>query len=146
MSALGEMCRVVATSPPGRQRLLCDGVLPAQSCPCRCSRSVRHLQIHVPLRQDGWQVNLKWVRRLHRLDARQLRHRVRRRKHVSLRRGIPSATSRAHERWSMDFLHDVLLNGWPFRVLTVVDQWSLWSLIREVAPSMSSRTVGEALN
>ena len=28
------------------------------------------------------------------------------------------------ERWSMDFVHDALADGRPFRVLTVVDQWS----------------------
>ena len=102
--------------------------------------------IHVLLRRDGWQVNLKRVRRLYRLDGLQLRHRIRRRKHASLHRGIPPAASRAHERWSIDFVHDVLLTGRAFRVLTVIDQWSRWSPILEVAPSMSGRTVGEALD
>ena len=46
----------------------------------------------------------------------------------------------------MDFVHDVLLNGRAFRVLTVIDRWSRWSPILEVAPSMSGRTVGEALD
>jgi hypothetical protein len=46
---------------------------------------------------------MKRVRRLYRLEGLQLRYRVRRRKHVSLHRGIPLAASRAHERWSMDF-------------------------------------------
>ena len=103
-------------------------------------------RIHVLLRRDGWEVNLKRARRLYRFEGLQLRHRVCRRKHASLHRGIPPAASRAHERWSMDFVHDVLLNGRPFQVLTVLDQWSRWSPTLEVAPSMSGRTVGEALD
>jgi putative transposase len=103
-------------------------------------------RLHVLLRRDGWTVNMKRVRRLYRLEGLQLRHRVRRRKHASLHRGIPPAASRAHERWSMDFVHDALADGRAFRVLTVVDQWSRWSPILEVAQSMSGRAVAEALD
>jgi putative transposase len=90
-------------------------------------------------------VNMKRVRRLYRLEGLQLRHRVRRRKHASLHRGIPPAASRAHERWSMDFVHDALLDGRAFRVLTVVDQWSRFSPILEVAPGLSGIAVAAAL-
>src|SRR5690606_4160295 len=50
------------------------------------------------------------------------------------------------KRWSMDFVHDATLDGRAFRVLTVVDQWSRWSPILEVAQSMSGRQVAEALD
>jgi len=46
----------------------------------------------------------------------------------------------------MDFVHDATLDGRAFRVLTVVDQWSRWSPILEVAQSMSGRQVAEALD
>jgi hypothetical protein len=39
--------------------------------------------------------------------------------------------SRAHGRWSMDFVNDALAGGRAFRVLTVVDRWSRWSPILE---------------
>jgi putative transposase len=103
-------------------------------------------RLHVLLRRDGWPVNLKRVRRLYRLEGLQLRYRVRRRKHASLHRGIPPAATRAHERWSMDFVHDALIDARPFRVLTVVDQWSRWSPILEVAHSMSGQAVADALD
>jgi len=103
-------------------------------------------RIHVLLRRESWQVNFKRVRRLYRLDGLQLRLRVRRRKHVSLHRGVPPAASRAHERWSIDFVHDALVDGRPFRVLTVVDQWSRLSPILELASSMSGHSVAEALD
>jgi putative transposase len=102
--------------------------------------------VHVMLRREGWCVNMKRVRRLYRLEGPQLRHRVRRRKHASLHRGIPPAASCAHERWSMDFVHDALSDGRAFRVLTVVDQWSRWSPILEVSQSMSGRAVADALD
>jgi putative transposase len=44
-------------------------------------------RIWVLLRREGWRVNKKRVRRLYRLDALQLRMRVRRRKHIALHRG-----------------------------------------------------------
>ena len=45
----------------------------------------------------------------------------------------------------MDFVYDALADGRPFRVLTVVDQWSRQSPILEVASSMSGRAVAAAL-
>lgn len=102
-------------------------------------------RIHVLLRREGWTINMKRVRRLYRLEGLQLRHRVRRRKHASLHRGVAPAASRAHERWSMDFVHDATMDGRAFRVLTVIDQWSRWSPMLEVAQSMSGAAVAEAL-
>jgi putative transposase len=102
--------------------------------------------IHVLLRREGWPVNFKRVRRLYRLEGLQLRLRPRRRKHISLHRGIPPAARRAHERWSVDFVHDALMDGRQFRVLTVVDQWSRLSPILEVASSMSGYGVAAALD
>ena len=46
----------------------------------------------------------------------------------------------------MDFVHDALADGRPFRVLTVVDQWSRQSPILEVASSLSGVTVSVALD
>src|SRR5262249_51846106 len=46
----------------------------------------------------------------------------------------------------MDFVYDALADGRPFRVLTVVDQWSRESPLLEVATAMSGRAVSEALD
>ena len=81
-------------------------------------------RIHVMLRREGWPVNKKRVRRLYRLEGLQLRMRMRRRKHMCLHRGVVPQAQRTHERWSMDFVHDQLFDGRPFRMLTVVDQFS----------------------
>ena len=46
----------------------------------------------------------------------------------------------------MDFVHDTLADGRPFRVLTVVDHWSRHSPMLEVGFRMSGETVGQALD
>jgi putative transposase len=46
----------------------------------------------------------------------------------------------------MDFVHDTLADGWPFLVLTVVDNWSRQSPLLEVGFRMSGETVGKALD
>ena len=104
------------------------------------------LRIWVLLRREGWRVNKKRVRRLYRLEGLQLRMRVRRRKHQALHRGPAPTPTGPKERWSMDFVHDALADGRPFRILTVVDQWSRQSPLLEVAARQSGQTVGEALD
>src|SRR5262249_7357458 len=75
----------------------------------------------------------------------QVRMRVRRRKHMALHRGPAPAPAGPSERWSMDFVHDAFADGRPFRILTVVDQWSRSSPLLEDATRMSGETVGEGL-
>lgn len=67
-----------------------------------------YLRIWVLLRREGWLVNRKRVRRLYRLEGLQLRMRVRRRKHIALHRGPAPTPVKPMERWSIDFVHDIL--------------------------------------
>ena len=105
-----------------------------------------YLRIHVMLRREGWEVNKKRVYRLYRLEGLQLRLKTKRRKRISLQRGVVPAATYANEHWSMDFVHDQLLDGRKFRVLTVIDQWSRESVSLEAGFSLTGRTVGEALD
>lgn len=91
------------------------------------------LRMWVLLRREGCMVNRKRVRRLYRLDGLQVRMRVRRRKHMAVHRGPAPLSAGPTERWSMDFVHDALADGRPFRVLTVVDHLSHHSPVLEVA-------------
>lgn len=102
-------------------------------------------RICVLLRREGWHVNRKRVRRLYRLDGLQVRMRMRRRKHMALHRGPAPIATGANQRWSMDFVHDQLVSGRAFRVLTVVDQWSRWSPILETGFSLTGKSVVAAL-
>ena len=105
-----------------------------------------YLRIWVLLRREGWLVNRKRVRRLYRLEGLQLRMRVRRRKYIDLHRGRDRGRTTPTERWSMDFVHDTLADGRPFRILTVVDNWSRQTPILEAGFRMSVETVGKALD
>ena len=103
-------------------------------------------RIHVMLRREGWRVNKKRVRRLYRLEGLQLRMRIRRRKHMCLHRGLAPKAQRTHERWSMDFVHDQMLDGRPFRMLTLIDQFSRQSPIVEPRLSFRGSDVAEVLD
>ena len=102
-----------------------------------------YLRIHVLLRREGWRVNKKRVYRWYRLEGLQVRTRVRRRKHMALQRGPAPAPTGLHQRWSMDFVHDQLFDGRPFRILTVVDQWSRQSPVLEAACSFFTSRRGQ---
>jgi transposase InsO family protein len=71
-------------------------------------------RIHVLLRREGWHVNLKRVHGLYCLEGLQVRMRVRRKKRMSLHRGPAPKPTAPGQRWSMDFVHDQLVNGQPF--------------------------------
>jgi putative transposase len=103
-------------------------------------------RIHVLLRREGWHVNLKRVHRLYCLEGLQVRMRVRRKKRMSLHRGPAPTPTAPGQRWSMDFVHDQLVNGQPFRVLTVVDNWSRESPVLEVGFRLTGSSVAEALS
>jgi putative transposase len=103
-------------------------------------------RIHIMLRREGWQVNHKRVHRLYRLEGLQVRMRGRRRKRLSLHRGPAPRPVRVDERWSMDFVHDQLIDGRSFRTLTVIDNWSRESVLLEVGLRLSGESVAQALN
>jgi hypothetical protein len=46
----------------------------------------------------------------------------------------------------MDFVHDTLADGRPFRILTVVDNWSRSSPVREAGFRMSGELVSQVLD
>lgn len=91
-----------------------------------------YLRVLVMLKREGWAVGKKRVYRLYSLEGLQLRMKVRRRKRIALLRGKVVPATRANQHWSMDFVHDQMLDGRKFRILTVIDQWSRESGIRPV--------------
>lgn len=72
--------------------------------------------------------------------------RVSRRKHMCVHRGPVLQAQRTHERWSADFVRDQLFDGRPFRVLTVVDQFSRQTPLLEPRFSFGGRDVIAALD
>lgn len=71
---------------------------------------------------------------------------MRPRKHMCLHHGLAPKAQALHERWIMDFIHDQIFDDQPFRVLTVIDQWSRQSPILEPGPTLSGRDVAVMLD
>lgn len=100
----------------------------------------------VLLRRDGIADNHKRVHRLYCEERLQVRAR-RRRKHSMPRGGVrPAAPAMANERWSLDFVHDRLVNGRALRILTVVDDHTRECLWLEVDTSLSGLRVARVLD
>lgn len=91
-----------------------------------CQTRVRYgyRRVHVLLRREGWDINIKKTYRLYRGLGLQLRKKPpKRRVKAKLREDRRPAT-RPNEIWAMDFVHDQLATGRKIRVLTVVDTFS----------------------
>src|SRR5687767_13433565 len=54
-------------------------------------------------------------------------------------------TGGTSQAWSMDFVHDQLVTGRAFRVLTVIDQWSRESVLMEANVALTGQSVVDAL-
>jgi putative transposase len=90
-------------------------------------------RLHLLLCREGWQVNHTRVYQLYRLEGLALRL-TKRRKRASALRVVRGAAAAPNERWSMDVVHDHLVNGRRIRVLTIVDNLSRVSPAIKVAP------------
>lgn len=88
-----------------------------------CETRVRYgyRRIHVLLRREGWQVNIKKTRRIYNELGLQLRNKhPKRRVKAKLRKDRQEASG-PNEVWAMDFVHDQLALGRKLRILTIVD-------------------------
>jgi putative transposase len=101
-------------------------------------------RLHVLLRREGWQVNHKRVYRLYKLEGLSLRLKSKKKRASCIRVPRPQATA-ALQTWSMDFMHDSLVDGRTFRLLTIVDNFSRVSPAIEVDQSLTSKRVVEVL-
>jgi len=86
------------------------------------------------LRWEGWRVNHKRVHRWYRLDG--LLRRRSRRKQAALVRTPLAVPTRANERWSMDFMRDVLARPRAFRTFNVLDDATREALVIEADHSL----------
>lgn len=100
-------------------------------------------RLHLLLIREGRQVNVKRVYRLYREEG--LAVRRRKRKRVAVARAPQPAPSRLNERWTMDFMSDVLAGGKRFRILNVVESLSREALASEVDTSLPALRVIRAL-
>ena len=107
-------------------------------------RRFGYRRLHVLLRREGFLVNLKRIYRLYTQEGLTVRRRKRRRR---VPRGVPRlpTPTRINERWSLDFVLDVLDDGRRFRILTVVDAFTRACLAIDVDTSIGGRRVAQVL-
>jgi len=97
------------------------------------------------LNQEGLHANHKRVYRVYREEGLQLPKR--RRKRIRSAKRIPLAPPAClNERWSMDFMVDMLADGRRFRVLTVMDEFSRECLALDIATSIPGVRVTRVLD
>jgi len=97
-------------------------------------------RLHTLLRREGWQINHKRVYRLYHEEGLSLRLKTKK-KRISQRRVPLSRPPAPNECWSMDFVHDRLADGRPFRLLTLVDNFSRVSPAIECDSSFNGQRV-----
>jgi len=81
-----------------------------------------YLMLHQFLRQEGLVINRKRTYRIYCELGLQVR--TKRRKKLKRPRIPMLVPSRPNERCSVDFMNDQLANGWRFRILNIVDDYS----------------------
>ncbi len=104
-------------------------------------------KVSEPLRVEGWHVNQKRIERLLREEGLQLPHRHTKRKRLYHRDAsvIRLQPHYPNHIWSIDFVHDNLSNGRPYKMLTVLDEYAREALCVAVALNMGSADVLKAL-
>jgi putative transposase len=96
------------------------------------------------LDREGWPDNRKRVYRVYREEGMQVRRR--KRKRLARARQNPSRVAMyPNERWSMDFVSDVVASGRKIRALTIVDECTRESLAIEVDTSLPGERVVRAI-
>ena len=90
-------------------------------------------------------IGLRRVYRLYRLEGLTMRRRRPKRARRGQRAVMPAATAPNH-RWSMDFIHDQLVDGRCFRVLNIIDDFTREAVATEVDTSLSGRRVVRVLD
>jgi putative transposase len=101
-------------------------------------------QLHEQLRRAGFVINHKRTERIYRELGLKLRRRRRRRLPVGVRQVLLQPI-RPVQCWSLDFMHDTLFWGKPYRLLNIVDDYARDALKIEIDLSLGAERVRRVL-
>lgn len=101
-------------------------------------------RLTVLLKREGWAVNAKRIYRLYTDEGLTVRSQKRRKAERRQRKPL-TAARRPNERWSMDFVHDRLVDGRWLRILTVIDQFTRECLLLWAEASLTGEKVAGCL-
>lgn len=97
-------------------------------------------RVHLDVRSKGFIVGQRRVRRIYREEGLAVRRRRRKRLKPVVRQPKVMAT-RPVQRWSMDFVHDQLVDGRTIRIFAVVDDFTRECVAMKVGTSLCSSDV-----
>jgi putative transposase len=101
-----------------------DGVLRARLRELAAlRRRFGYRRLHILLRREGLSVNHKKLRRVYREERLQVRRRGGRKRALGSRAPMALPQGR-NQRWSLDFVADMLTDGRRFRILAIVDDFT----------------------
>ena len=89
--------------------------------------------------REGFDIGERRFRRMYRAQNQQVR--ARRKRHVQYVHGTARLATTPNQCWSLDFLHDILLNRRKFRVLDIIDDFTRINLQLDIDFSFPSRQV-----
>jgi putative transposase len=108
-------------------------------------RRFGYRRLHILLKREGVRLNHKKLFRLYREERLTVRRRGGRKRAIGTR--APMAMPQgADQRWSLDFVSDMLVDGRRFRVLVVVDDFTRECLALVVDTSLSGIRVARELD
>ena len=97
------------------------------------------------IRNEGIKWNYKRIRRVYKMLG--MNKRIRKRKRITGRIKIPLVVPASeNDTWSMDFMHDVLMNGRKFRTLNIIDDFNREALAVDSYYSIGSKRVVTVLD
>lgn len=108
-------------------------------------RRFGYRRLHILLRREGVALNHKKLFRLYREERLTLQRRGGRKRALGTRAPM-TIPKGPNQRWSLDFVSDVLADGRRFRVLVVVDDFTRECLAVVVDTSLSGRRVARELD
>lgn len=108
-------------------------------------RRFGYRRLHILLRREGIELNHKKLFRLYREERLTVRRRGGRKRALGTRAPM-TLPQGPNQRWSLDFVSDVLADGRRFRVLVVVEDFTRECLALVVDTSISGRRVARELD
>jgi putative transposase len=108
-------------------------------------RRFGYRRLHILLRREGIELNHKKLFRIYREERLTVRRRGGRKRALGTRAPM-TLPQGPNQRWSLDFVSDVLADGRRFRVLVVVDDFTRECLALVVDTSLSGRRVARELD
>jgi putative transposase len=108
-------------------------------------RRFGYRRLHILLRREGLELNHKKLFRLYREERLTVKKRGGRKRALGTRAPMTLPQAR-NQRWSLDFVSDMLADGRRFRVLVVVDDFTRECLALVVDTSLSGMRVARELD